>query len=229
MGKKKTNTKSKSRSSEITSLPTFSYGYLDGKYYMFIEGNRMKVLLDKRQIPANQPVYNFLTDPSFGEESTINMSVGESSEGSWSGGYVDVPGTTNLPMLDHFFETSDENVATIDDGEESGEYVIHAVGVGTAIIKVTEIDPGNIRRSASVTVVVTAPVLSFDANGGSGTMDPIEADSEGKVTLPQSTFTAPEADQYAEGWDIGSDHYNAGEEITITENTVAQVHWATQK
>lgn len=230
MAKKKKNNKKSPVKTE--SLPTFSYGFIDEKYYMLIDGNRMKFLLNKRQVPTNQPIYNFLTNPSFGEESTIHMSVGESLEGSWIGGYIDEPGTTELQMLDYFFETSDDKVATIQEGESSGEYVISAEGPGTAILKVTEIDPGNIRRSASIIVVVTIPVLSFDANGGTGTMDPIEADSEGKVTLPtECSFGRPQGKSWNYKWIINDDpeSVSAGTEITLNENSVAKPDWQIDK
>lgn len=233
MAKKKTPKKSPVKSLEPTdSLPTFIYAFEYDSYYLLIGGNRMKIRWNKRNIPANAPIYNLPKRIGFDSNfpTSQNMFVGQSYEYSV---YIESKGEPGTIWIsgdyEVIYESSNEEIVILSGGETRQDYVVTAVGIGTAKIKMTLIYPGNIRYSTSMTITVTNPVLSFDANGGTGTMDPIEADSEGKVTLPQSTFTPPEADQYAEGWDIGSDHYGAGEEITITENTVAKVHWATQK
>jgi len=65
------------------------------------------------------------------------------------------------------------------------------------------------------------PVVSFDANGGTGSMDGFTADDvDYEYTLPECTFTAPEGQTF-NYWEVYSDRYgymgwnNAGDKITL--------------
>ena len=64
--------------------------------------------------------------------------------------------------------------------------------------------------------------LTFDANGGSGTMTP-KADLTGEYTLPANEFTAPSGKQF-KGWSLTTD----GETVTkvdMTENKTVYAIW----
>lgn len=62
--------------------------------------------------------------------------------------------------------------------------------------------------------------ISFDANGGSGTMEPVTVENGKTYTLPESTFTAPEGKEF-DKWDKGA----AGSSFTVTEDVVIKAVW----
>ena len=73
-------------------------------------------------------------------------------------------------------------------------------------------------------------MLSFDANGGSGTVDPVKVYSPFKVTLPANTLSLTGC--YPNGWDDrpGTGYYSSpahedGSEITLTEDRTLYAHW----
>jgi uncharacterized repeat protein (TIGR02543 family) len=75
------------------------------------------------------------------------------------------------------------------------------------------------------TPVVTYNV-SFDANGGSGTMDPVTTTSA-NYTLPACGFTAPEGFVFA-GWTIqdgNGEIYAAGAQVELTGDTTFVAQW----
>ena len=72
---------------------------------------------------------------------------------------------------------------------------------------------------------ITTYVVSFGANGGSGTMADV-ANVVGEYTLPACTFTAPEGKQFA-GWKVNGqgDLLAAGGKITVSANTQLVAQW----
>ena len=71
-------------------------------------------------------------------------------------------------------------------------------------------------------IPVVTYTLTFNANGGSGTMTPI-ADLTGEYTLPSNGFTAPSGKQF-KGWSLTTD----GETVTkvnMTENRTVYAIW----
>ena len=78
-----------------------------------------------------------------------------------------------------------------------------------------------------VTVSYTAPVttytVSFNANGGTGTMVDV-TDISGEYTLPENGFTAPAGKQF-KAWSVGGVEKAAGDEITVTANTTVTAVW----
>ena len=77
------------------------------------------------------------------------------------------------------------------------------------------------------TVNYTAPVttytVSFDANGGTGTMADVTGIS-GEYTLPANGFTAPAGKQF-KAWSVGGVEKAAGDKITVTANTTVTAVW----
>ena len=73
--------------------------------------------------------------------------------------------------------------------------------------------------------VVAAVEISFDANGGSGSMDSVSILS-GNYTLPECGFTAPEGKKFV-GWtDVtGTDWYSPGSSMEITGDTILYAFW----
>ncbi|MBP3870456.1 MAG: InlB B-repeat-containing protein [Faecalicoccus sp.] len=62
--------------------------------------------------------------------------------------------------------------------------------------------------------------VSFDANSGAGTMDPVSVNANEGFILPECGFTAPEGKEFA-GWDLGP----VGSVITITADTTIKAEW----
>ena len=72
------------------------------------------------------------------------------------------------------------------------------------------------------TPVVTYTV-SFDANGGTGTMADVTGIS-GEYTLPANGFTAPAGKQF-KAWSVGGVEKAVGDKITVTANTTVTAVW----
>ena len=66
--------------------------------------------------------------------------------------------------------------------------------------------------------------VSFDANGGSGTMADIVVSVGCSFELPTCGFTAP-ADQSFKAWSIGGIEKNPGDSVTIANDTVVKAVW----
>ncbi len=64
--------------------------------------------------------------------------------------------------------------------------------------------------------------LTFDANGGSGTMAPI-ADLTGEYILPSNEFTAPTGKQF-KGWSLTTDGAIVTK-VDMTENKTVYAIW----
>ena len=81
--------------------------------------------------------------------------------------------------------------------------------------------------SEKFTVNYTAPVttytVSFNANGGTGTMADV-TDISGEFTLPANGFTAPDGKQF-KAWSVGGVEKAAGDKITVTANTTVTAVW----
>ncbi|MBQ7653149.1 MAG: InlB B-repeat-containing protein [Clostridia bacterium] len=75
-----------------------------------------------------------------------------------------------------------------------------------------------------LTVVKIAPsvTITFNANGGSGSMAIQEAD--GEYTLPNCTFTAPDGKKFG-GWSVNGATKQAGEKIEVTEDIELKAIW----
>ena len=66
--------------------------------------------------------------------------------------------------------------------------------------------------------------ISFDANGGSGTMDCVLTIDGSKVTVPECAFEAPEGMKFA-GWKNDEDVVLSGAELTLTESITLTAQW----
>ena len=81
--------------------------------------------------------------------------------------------------------------------------------------------------SEKFTVNYTAPVttytVSFNANGGTGTMADVTGVS-GEYTLPANGFTAPDDKQF-KAWSVGGVEKAVGDKITVTANTTVTAVW----
>ncbi|MBR1444683.1 MAG: InlB B-repeat-containing protein [Firmicutes bacterium] len=75
-----------------------------------------------------------------------------------------------------------------------------------------------------VTIERKGYTVSFNPNGGSGTMKNVLADRSADYVLPECTFTAPTNTSFYK-WRINGELHDAGEEIEISEYTVLYATW----
>ncbi len=72
-------------------------------------------------------------------------------------------------------------------------------------------------------IPVTTYTVSFNANGGTGTMADV-TDVSGEYTLPANGFTAPDGKQF-KAWSVGGVEKAVGDKITVTANTTVTAVW----
>ena len=81
---------------------------------------------------------------------------------------------------------------------------------------------------AEVTVGEGTPLaectITFNAGGGSGSMDSVTVKAGANYILPECGFTAP-ADQEFKAWEIGDKEYKVGDSYTVNENTEIKALW----
>lgn len=67
-------------------------------------------------------------------------------------------------------------------------------------------------------------VITFDKNGGTGTMAEVRKEVGEKYKLPASTFTPPEHKRF-NNWKIGNTYYDVNDEITLSESITVKAQW----
>ena len=72
-------------------------------------------------------------------------------------------------------------------------------------------------------IPVTTYTVSFDANGGTGTMADVTGVS-GEYTLPENGFNAPEGQRF-KAWSVGGVEKAVGAKITVTADTTVTAVW----
>ena len=81
---------------------------------------------------------------------------------------------------------------------------------------------------AEVTVAKGAPLadctITFDGNGGSGSMGPVTVKAGTNYILPACGFTAP-ADQEFKAWEIGGTEYKVGDSYTVNGDIEIKALW----
>ncbi len=81
---------------------------------------------------------------------------------------------------------------------------------------------------AEVTVGEGAPLadctITFNAGGGSGSMEPVTVKAGTNYILPACGFTAP-ADQEFKAWEIGGKEYKVGDSYTVNGDTEIKALW----
>lgn len=119
--------------------------------------------------------------------------------------------------------------------EGSGAFAADGVleeGEDSAEIELVAIDKaGNWSSTAIVTVSRTQSIpaasgatVTFDPNGGSGSIDSITIYSGGLVELPKCTF-APPAETEFDCWQIGNTKYEEGSSVTADTNITVKAVW----
>ena len=82
---------------------------------------------------------------------------------------------------------------------------------------------GDLIAECDITIHDRYNTISFNSNGGSGSMDPVEMPS-GDYTLPACTFKPPEGKAF-HGWSVGGKVYRVGDTISISSDTMVHAEW----
>ena len=126
--------------------------------------------------------------------------------------------------------------ATVDKGSE---YAVLPNGFtapdDTQEFKAWEVDGQEVAPGAKITVkdntVIKAiwkkiPVnVTYDANGGKGSMDGATVDKGGKYAVLPNAFTAPDDTQEFKAWEVNGQEVAPGTEITVNGDTVVKAVW----
>ena len=84
---------------------------------------------------------------------------------------------------------------------------------------------GNVRLVAEwENIPVTTFTVSFNANGGSGSMSSVTINEGEQFELPICSFVAPNGQEFA-GWTVGETLYQPGEKLTVTADVVVNATW----
>mgnify|MGYP004516954465 CR=1 FL=1 len=74
------------------------------------------------------------------------------------------------------------------------------------------------------TVIPTTFTITFNANGGTGSMEPVTVEEGSRYVLPACGFTAPDGQEF-KAWEIGGVEYNAGDGYVVLGNTEIKALW----
>lgn len=72
--------------------------------------------------------------------------------------------------------------------------------------------------------VINMYTITFNSNGGSGTISSITKEENSYITLPTCTFTAP-IDKEFDYWSINSIHYNEGQSYKLISDVTCYANW----
>ena len=110
--------------------------------------------------------------------------------------------------------------ATPKSGYQFKEWQVISGGVTVSDNKF-KIGKSNVEIKAVFELIpIPSCTVSFDANGGSGTMYKVIIDKDSEFTLPACTFTAPEGKEF-DKWDKGA----AGSVIKVSDDTIIKAIW----
>ncbi len=107
---------------------------------------------------------------------------------------------------------------------ENGD-LVPDVGKHTYNVTFTDKDDPLVTTSGEVDNVIVKAKVTFDANGGTGTMDPDASTEEFSYTLPECKFTAPEGKEFR-AWSVNSAEKAPGAEISgLTADLEVKALW----
>ena len=105
---------------------------------------------------------------------------------------------------------------------------IENLSAGNYFVRYAEDNNHFAGTDAEVTVGKGAPLadctITFDGNGGSGSMGPVTVKAGTNYILPACGFTAP-ADQEFKAWQIGGTEYKVGDSYTVNGDTEIKALW----
>ena len=111
------------------------------------------------------------------------------------------------------YRMADKSIYTACSGTE-----IENLSAGNYFVRYAEDNNHFAGPDVAVTVGEGAPLadctITFNGNGGSGSMEPVTVKAETNYILPECGFTAP-ADQEFKAWEIGGTEYKVGDSYTV--------------
>ena len=105
----------------------------------------------------------------------------------------------------------------------NAEYGVRPIVTLKPEVRITGVD-----MTGAWNIKMALCTISFNANGGSGTMENATIDEYEEYTLPESTFTAPDG-MIFDKWSVNGTTYAAGETITIRRNIEITATWKAGK
>jgi len=171
----------------------------------------------------------FVGTPTFtptgttGTQGTLTFKTVVKADGAYEGFRLVKEGNENNESS--YISIRSDTTSTSSPYEYSYEASIYSLNEGNYYV-VAYLD-NHYYLSEKFTVNYTAPVttytVSFNANGGTGTMADV-TDISGEYTLPANGFTAPAGKQF-KAWSVGGVEKAAGDKITVTANTTVTAVW----
>ena len=105
---------------------------------------------------------------------------------------------------------------------------IENLSAGNYFVRYAEDNNHFAGTDAEVTVGKGAPLadctITFDGNGGSGSMGPVTVKAGANYILPECGFTAP-TDQEFKAWEISGTEYKVGDTYTVSGDTEIKALW----
>ena len=121
------------------------------------------------------------------------------------------------------YRMAGESIYTACSGTE-----IENLSAGNYFVRYAEDNNHFAGTDAEVTVGKGAPLadctITFDGNGGSGSMGPVTVKAGANYILPECGFTAP-ADQEFKAWEISGTEYKVGDSYTVLGDTEIKALW----
>ena len=121
------------------------------------------------------------------------------------------------------YRMAGESIYTACSGTE-----IENLSAGNYFVRYAEDNNHFAGTDAEVTVGKGAPLadctITFDGNGGSGSMGPVTVKAGANYILPECGFTAP-ADQEFKAWEIGGTEYKVGDSYTVNGDIEIKALW----
>ena len=121
------------------------------------------------------------------------------------------------------YRMAGESIYTACSGTE-----IENLSAGNYFVRYAEDNNHFAGTDAEVTVGKGAPLadctITFDGNGGSGSMGPVTVKAGANYILPECGFTAP-ADQEFKAWEISGAEYEVGDSYTVDRDTEIKALW----
>ena len=151
------------------------------------------------------------------QEAPIGLiGVAPTTEGSSDGKITGVDATME-------YRVESETIYTACTGIE-----IENLPVGNYFVRYAEDNNHFAGTDAEVTVGEGTPLadctITFNGNGGSGSMDSVTVKAGTNYILPVCGFTAP-TDQEFKAWEIGGTEYKVGDSYTVDRNTEIKALW----
>ncbi len=144
------------------------------------------------------------------------IGVAPTTEGGSDGKITGVDSTMEYRM-------AGESIYTACSGTE-----IENLPAGNYFVRYAEDNNHFAGTDAEVTVGKGAPLadctITFDGNGGSGSMNSVTVKAGANYILPECGFTAP-ADQEFKAWEIGGTEYKVGDSYTVLGDTEIKALW----